>query len=209
MVKEHTKDKPDFYDDLEKTYEEIWKLLIIGKAKAKSEFHQGYLATYNNEFPSIRTVVLRHADKEKNSISFHTDFRSKKITELNNNNNVSMMFYDHGKKIQIKVSGKAEINHKNEKSENAWKNTRPFSKKCYIVDLPPGSNSNAPVSGYKKEHEESLPDTDILDRGYDNFSLIEIKIESIEWLYLHRHGHRRALFKIENKNKINQNWLTP
>ena len=66
-----------------------------------------------------------------------------------------------------------------------------------------------PVSGYKKEHEESLPDTDILDRGYDNFSLIEIKIESIEWLYLHRHGHRRALFKIENKNKINQNWLTP
>ena len=77
MVKDHTKDKPDFYDDLEKTYEEIWKLLIIGKAKAKSEFHQGYLATNNNEFPSIRTVVLRHVDKEKNSISFHTDFRSK------------------------------------------------------------------------------------------------------------------------------------
>ena len=109
MVEDHKQDKPDFYDDLEKTYEEIWKLLIIGKAKAKSEFHQGYLATYNNEFPSIRTVVLRHVDKEKNSISFHTDFRSKKITELNNNNNVSMMFYDHGKKIQIKVSGKLKL----------------------------------------------------------------------------------------------------
>ena len=41
---------------------------------------------------------------------------------------ISMLFYDHGKKIQIKVSGVAEINHKNDKAQEAWANTRSFSK---------------------------------------------------------------------------------
>ena len=36
MVKDHAHDKPDFYDDLEKTYENIWDQLIIGKSKSKS-----------------------------------------------------------------------------------------------------------------------------------------------------------------------------
>ena len=37
MVKDHTHDIPDFYDDLDKTYDNIWSLLTIGKAKSKSE----------------------------------------------------------------------------------------------------------------------------------------------------------------------------
>ena len=43
MVKDHTHDKPDFYNDLDKTYENIWDQLIIGKSKSKSELHQGCL----------------------------------------------------------------------------------------------------------------------------------------------------------------------
>ena len=48
----------------------------------------------------------------------------------------------------------------------------------------------------------------ILNKGYDNFALVEIKIENIEWLYLHRHGHRRALFK-RNNEELTKEWLTP
>ena len=75
MVEESFKDIPDFYDDLDKTYDNIWSLLTIGKAKSKSEMHQAYIATVNKDYPSIRTVVLRHVNKETNSISFHTDIR--------------------------------------------------------------------------------------------------------------------------------------
>ena len=38
----------------------------------------------------------------------------------------------------------------------------PFSKKCYIVDEPPGSTSEIPTSGYK-EHEIELPSEEILN----------------------------------------------
>ena len=208
MVKDHTHDIPDFYDDLEKTYENIWDQLIIGKSKSKSELHQGYISTFNDSFPSVRTVVLRHVDKKNNTISFHTDIRSSKIDEIKKNNAVTMLFYDHGKKIQIKVSGKAEVNHKNDKAKIAWDNSRSFSKKCYVVEKAPGTPSDEPTSGYLPEHENELPDDDLLQNGYNNFTLVEIQIHSIEWLYLHRQGHRRALFTSTN-GSLNKEWLTP
>ena len=79
------KNKPDFYNDLDKIVDVLWDLLLIGKNKSKSEFHQGYISTYNDKYPSIRTVVLRHVNKLKNTISFHTDIRSTKIDELKDN----------------------------------------------------------------------------------------------------------------------------
>ena len=61
---------------------------------------------------------------------------------------------------------------------------------------------------YLPEHENELPDDDLLQNGYNNFTLVEIKIHSIEWLYLHRQGHRRALFTSTN-GSLNKEWLTP
>ena len=209
MVNPNNTDKPNFYNDLDEVLNTIWDLLIIGKSKAKSEFHQGYISTITNDFPSIRTVVLRHVNKSSNTISFHTDFRSKKIDELNNNKKVSMLFYDHGKKIQIKISGNAEIHNMNHVSKVAWEQSKAFSKKCYIVKNAPGSLSDNPTSGYLIEHEKKLPENEILESGYKNFTMVTIQIASIEWLYLHRDGHRRAFFKYNNKNLIEKNWLTP
>ena len=203
------KDKPDFYNDLDKIVDALWDLLLIGKNKSKSEFHQGYIATYNNNYPSIRTVVLRHVNKSKNTISFHTDIRSKKIEELKDNNKLSMLFYDHGKKIQLKISGYAVIHNENDQSRNAWDQSRSFSKKCYIVENAPGTSSDKPVSGYLPEHEQDLPNEDVLEKGYANFTLVEIQISNIEWLYLHRDGHRRALFTFENNVLTKKSWLTP
>ena len=54
-----------------------------------------------------------------------------------------------------------------------------------------------------------MPDDEILQQGYKNFSLVDIKINKIEWLYLHRYGHRRALFEVSNCEIINKQWLTP
>ena len=109
MVKDHTHDKPDFYNDLDKTYENIWDQLIIGKSKSKSELHQGYISTFNDSFPSVRTVVLRHVDKKNNTISFHTDIRSSKIDEIKKNNSVTMLFYDHGKRYKLKCREKLKL----------------------------------------------------------------------------------------------------
>ena len=56
MVKDHTHDKPDFYNDLDKTYENIWDQLIIGKSKSKSELHQGYISTVSYTHLTLPTI---------------------------------------------------------------------------------------------------------------------------------------------------------
>ena len=44
------------------------------------------------------------------------------------------------------------------------------------------------------------------EAGYKNFTVIQCKIKSIEWLYLAAKGHRRARFDIKNKKDC---WLVP
>ena len=82
-------DLPNHYDDLDLIYNEIWTSLIRGKKDSKSEFHQCYVSTYSDDYPSLRTVVLRHANKDNLTISFHTDIRSNKINNINDNSELS------------------------------------------------------------------------------------------------------------------------
>ena len=42
--------------------------------------------------------------------------------------------------------------------------------------------------------------------GYKNFTVIQCKIKSMEWLYLAAKGHRRAKFDLENNKDT---WLVP
>ena len=200
---------PEHYNNIDNIYESIWNLLEIGKKDRDSEFHQAYLATHSDNHPSIRTVVLRKIDSTDKVISFHTDFRSTKIKEISENNKISILFYDHNKKIQIKCSGIGIINNQNDNADQAWQRTQSFSKKCYIVNEAPGSISEKPTSGYKKEHEIELPDEEILNSGYEHFTLVNMEISEMEWLYLHRYGHRRAKFIINNKDIVKKVWLTP
>ena len=42
--------------------------------------------------------------------------------------------------------------------------------------------------------------------GYKNFTVIQCKIKTIEWLYLAAKGHRRARFDLKNDEIL---WLVP
>ena len=44
------------------------------------------------------------------------------------------------------------------------------------------------------------------EEGYKNFTVIQCKIKTIEWLYLAAKGHRRARFEVDNKKEY---WLVP
>ena len=44
------------------------------------------------------------------------------------------------------------------------------------------------------------------EEGYKNFTVIQCKIKSVEWLYLAAKGHRRAKFDFESKK---ESWLVP
>tara|TARA_Y100000589_G_C27054261_1_gene588588 strand:- start:114 stop:731 length:618 start_codon:yes stop_codon:yes gene_type:complete len=204
------KQYPKFYNDLEETKKEILSLLFQGVKKRKSNFHNTILNTVGlNQKPESRTVVLRGFSANELSIKIHSDVRSKKISEIKKNENVSLVFYDPQKKIQLRIRGFAKIK---EAELDSWKNLNTWSRRCYLTTLAPGMVTENPSSGFPENFESNAPTFDESEKGFKNFSVIKILIDQIEWLFLASQGHRRALYSVirkKSKIDIKSKWLVP
>ena len=109
-------------------------------------------------------------------------------------------------KIQVRLKVECIINHENDITKQSWLKTGHMSRKCYLVDNGPGTLSDTPTSGLKPELDNFKFTMEQSEVGYKNFTVIQCKIKSMEWLYLAAKGHRRARFDLEtNKNT----WLIP
>ena len=202
------KNKPEYYNSLDKIYLKIWQLLTIATQSNQVSFHLPVFICGNKNKYDGRTVVLRGSDEKQKKIWFHSDIRSNKIKILKSNSYGSFLFYDKNEKIQLRIKGKTIINHQNEVTKKSWKNTLHMSRQCYLGDKAPGSNTSIPTSGLDiniDNFKYTMKESEI---GYKNFCVIETYIKSIEWLYLAAKGHRRAYFNL-NKKVLAKKWLIP
>ena len=200
--------RPDYYNDLDKTYLKIWELLKSGLENRSAAFHIPTFICGNNENFDGRIIVLRGISKIDKKIWFHSDIRSNKIKILKNNPLSSLLFYDKSEKIQLRISCNSKINYQNEITEKSWKKTAHMSRQCYLGDLAPGAISALSTSGLSKNIDDYKYTIEESEIGYKNFCLVENFINSIEWLYLAAKGHRRAYFKLSN-NSLEKKWLIP
>ena len=145
------KNKPDYYNDLNKVYLKIWDLLKISLQNRDLPFHLPvFICSYKNKSDG-RIVVLRGVDEKEKKIWFHSDIRSNKIKILKFNPEANLLFYDKSEKIQLRISGKVKINHLNNVSKKAWTKTVHMSRQCYLGNKAPGSNVNIPTSGLSEK----------------------------------------------------------
>ncbi len=200
---------PDFYNNKDLIFDEIWTLLSRGVVDRSEDFRLPVVIINKDNFSDGRIVVLRGAFKDKRVLRFHTDLRSSKIDALKKNNNIYFLFYNKKRKIQVRIKGKAIIHYKNQINEEAWKKTQVISRKCYLATSAPGSISKDPNPGYPKELEGKNPKIEDTEIGFENFCVIETKISEMEWLYLASQGHRRAKITIEKNGEFKTEWLTP
>ena len=198
--------QPAYYEDFKEIKKKIWSMLDDAVTNRSSQFRiPAFICGDQSDFDG-RIVVLRKSDQLNNLVQFHSDIRSYKILKLKNNKNASLLFYDKEEKIQVRLKVECIINHDNEITKESWLKTGHISRKCYLVDNGPGTESPTPTSGLKPELDNFEFTMEQSEEGYKNFTVIQCKIKSIEWLYLAAKGHRRARFDLE-KNK--ESWLVP
>tara|TARA_Y100001968_G_scaffold242871_1_gene226593 strand:+ start:6110 stop:6655 length:546 start_codon:yes stop_codon:yes gene_type:complete len=145
------------------------------------------IATINkrNE-PRLRTVVFRGWSKENSMIVF-TDRRSEKVKDIENNNNIEVLWLLPKSKVQFRFKGYANIvvedikywNKLNEKSRSLW------------FWPSPGDNFNK-IDNQKTQNKELKS---------QNFLVYEISINKVELLKLKNPIHERYIW---DKNK---NWV--
>jgi pyridoxamine 5'-phosphate oxidase len=198
--------QPAYYEDFTEIKNKIWSMLDNAIKNRSSAFRiPVFICGDQNDFDG-RIVVLRKSDQSNDLIQYHSDIRSDKIAKLKTNKNAAMLFYDKEEKIQVRLKVECTINHDNEITKESWLKTGHMSRKCYLVDNGPGTESQTPTSGLKPKLDNFEYTMNQSEEGYKNFTVIQCKIKSIEWLYLAAKGHRRARFDLES-NK--DNWLVP
>ena len=190
--------KPDYYNNLDKTYLKIWDLLNVGLKDRNESFHIPVFISGEKKNFGGRVVVLRGVDKNKKNMWFHSDIRSNKIKILKNNPLATLLFYNKKEKVQLRVLGKVNIHHKNKFAERSWKNTAHMSRQCYLGKESPGSISPIPTSGLTEKIDNSKYTIEESEIGYENFCVVEVIVQTIEWLYLASKGHRRAFFNFKD-----------
>ena len=176
-----------------------WNQLELAVKDAKHNYHLFALSTIDANSPDVRTVVLRNVNKNKYSISFHTDIRSPKFKQITKNPNVSVLFYDVQARTQIRMIGTASICGDEDMLKSLWGKLSKESKDCYMGEVPP----SGPLHGRTtiNKIKETNPDD-----GYNNFARVTIHVSKMDVLLLHHLGHRRIEFKLDGKKPVHQ-WL--
>jgi pyridoxamine 5'-phosphate oxidase len=198
--------QPAYYEDFNEIKKKIWLLLDDAVTNRNSQFRiPAFICGDQSNFDG-RIVVIRKSDQQNNLIQFHSDIRSDKIKKLKKNPKGAMLFYDKEEKIQVRLKVECSINHNNDVAKESWSKTQHISRKCYLVDNGPGSDSDFPTSGLRPELDNFEFTMEQSEEGYKNFTVIQCKVKSIEWLYLAAKGHRRAKFDLETNENT---WLIP
>ncbi|GLS43849.1 pyridoxamine 5'-phosphate oxidase family protein [Methylobacterium brachythecii] len=194
---------PRFYDDLAACHAELWQRLEQGVSDRHSAFHTPALATVDpHGRPQVRAVVLRDVDRSAGTLRFHCDRRSEKASEIAGMRCAALQVYDPAAKIQVRVDGTAEVHTDGWFAETVWTQSQPMSRAVYGISPGPGT---ALAHG----GDYTLPDKDdaILD-GRENFCVVVIRAERLEFLYLDSRGHRRALWLRSQAGWV-ETWLAP
>ena len=186
------------YDDLDATLTEAWGRLVRGVKDRRSGFHTLVLVNRGTDgVPEARTLVLRKVDPAMRRVRFHSDWRSRKITSLQREPRVAVHGYCVAAKIQLRLSGCAILHDPQTAiAQDAYARSQEKSRLCYAQAQAPGTEMSAPTNVGQVEG------------GAEHFSVVEIAVDRLEWLYLHAGGHRRALFSWQG-DALTAQWLAP
>jgi pyridoxamine 5'-phosphate oxidase len=206
--------QPAYYENFDEIIKQIWSMFDKAIKDRSSSFRIPVFICGDQKNFDGRIVVLRKSDQKNRVLQFHSDIRSDKISKLKSNSKASFLFYDKDEKIQVRAKVDCVINYKNEITEQSWLKTGHISRKCYLVDNGPGSESEIPTSGLLPEKDNFDYTMEESEKGYENFTVIQCKINSLEWLYLAAKGHRRARFEYGDNlgsetTFVRKNWLVP
>ncbi|NJO02500.1 MAG: hypothetical protein HC880_13135 [Bacteroidia bacterium] len=193
---------------LEDLEQDLWLRLQRATHQPKEAFYTGVVANRAGYGISLRTVVLRKVIIPERKLLFHSDRRSAKIQEIEADPQLSWLFYDNRRKIQLRLAGRAQIHRDDALADQIWQESGLGSRKLYLATQAPATVLPEPGDAMPKElTEERLNEADVAP-GWVHFSVVVTKIHFADWLYLGANGHRRARF-VWQAGHIERDWISP
>lgn len=191
----------------------VWQGLNQASTSSASPWRLPVLATADTAGPHARTIVLRSVDVAARVLMFHTDVRSPKVGQLQTEPRVSLVFYDSATQVQLCVRGLATIHTNDLTADQQWRGTPPSSRRAYLAPEPPGTLSATPCVNLPDTVLGRIPSESELTVGRENFAVIAVATQEVDWLKLDRQGSLRAMFGYVHTSGIvvadDGQWVAP
>lgn len=202
-----TNEAATYYNDLENTLSHAHGLLCGAVNQSASPLRTPVLASLRQDAQGVlsansRIVVMRGFDSEERYFSLYTDSRSSKVREIENSPDVSAVFYDPGKRIQLRLSGHCSIHRNDDETAKIWSILPSHNKAPYAIN--PGPGTHIPAGG-----DYELGDIHAAPHSEFNFCIVKVFYDQLEWLYLAPEGHRRAQYVWQSNGTLTSRWVTP
>jgi len=192
----HVGFRPAHAGDLDATLQAACAMLARGVADRRHPFHTPVLGTVWQGQPRLRTLVLRGFDAAGRTLRMHTDRRAAKAADIAAAPGATLLCYDPGQRVQIRLEGRATLHVDDAVAEAGWAASRNFSRMCYAIEPAPGQPVETPPPAPLDP-----------DAGRANFAVITLRFDRLEWLWLAAEGHQRALFTWPDTPTAT--WLVP
>jgi hypothetical protein len=171
----------------------VWQELVRAAHDKHHAWRTPVLATGLAGAADARVVVLREVDAQTRTLVFYTDTRSGKVAQLREQPRATVVMWSAALGWQLRCRVWLSLDTQGVSVLSRWTRLKLSpSAQDYLSPLPPGSVIDDPV-------RPALPRD---DRGH--FGVLFALVDSLDWLELHREGHRRARFDAEGAR-----WLQP
>ena len=180
-------------DSLTKIEAAVWRQLAAAVADKGHGWRTPVLATVDGDAADARTVILRDVEAATKKLLVYTDARSGKVAQLQARPHGTLVMWSHALGWQLRCRARLAVETSGLATSSRWARIRLLpSAQDYLSPVPPGA---------------PLADPRQADRGAvarDHFAVVTAEVESLDWLELHRDGHRRAVFDTQGAR-----WVQP
>ncbi|OYU65235.1 MAG: pyridoxamine 5'-phosphate oxidase [Burkholderiales bacterium PBB5] len=161
----------------------VWQELARAAHDKHHEWRTPVLATADADgLPEARTVVLREVQPAHRQLLMYSDARAAKVAQLRARPQAALVMWSRALGWQLRLRLQVAVHDDGLAVTSRWATLRASpAARDYLSPLPPG----APVG-------DEPPSPTGAERGH--FALLEAQVLAIDWLELHRSGHRRAVF---------------
>ncbi len=163
----------------------LWRELVRATHDRHHEWHTLVLATamldtQGEPAADARTVVLREVDADARRLSIYTDSRANKVAQVRTHPAATLLLWSKRLGWQLRCRVTCEVAEDGLAVSSRWAGIKLSpAAQDYLSPLAPGSALDAQTPAVA--HREC-------------FAVLTAQVGSIDWLELHRDGHRRAVF---------------
>ena len=162
---------------------EVWHQLERAAHDKQHEWRAPVLATVDGEGADARTVILREVDARQKQLLTFTDDRAGKVAQLLHHPRATLVMWSPKLSWQLRCRVLLSLEMTGLAATSRWARIKLTpAAQDYLARLPPGAPLGAP----------EVPTSAPLKREY--FAVVNAQVLAIDWLELHREGHRRAVF---------------